>query len=107
MRTAIMSDLTINPTNTSSIANGPANQATPPQPGKTASGASSAPGAGSGDSVTLSPGAQVASTESGEHPVLSDSDAQSQAAKLRQQLSNASLSGTARQNQAIVALLRN
>jgi hypothetical protein len=57
------------------------------------------------DNVSLSLGAQtVAPTPPTQ--TLSDSAASAQSVTLRQQLGSAPLSGTARQNQAIVALLR-
>jgi hypothetical protein len=57
------------------------------------------------DTVSLSPAATSASTAAGGH-VLSEHEASQASVDLRQQLSAQSLSGTARQNQAILSLLR-
>jgi hypothetical protein len=99
-----MSDLTVKPQNTSNVgANGSTSSAAP-TPGSKPAPSTPATPSGVSDSVTLSLASQ--STPPEEKPTLSEDDAQSQAAKLRQQLSSLNLSGTARQNQAIVALLR-
>ena len=64
-----------------------------------------APSANPTDNISLSVNA-VATGATGATPPLSDSAATAQSVTLRQQLGNTPLSGTARQNQAIVALLR-
>ena len=57
------------------------------------------------DNISLSVNTLATGT-AGATPPLSDSAASAQSVTLRQQLGNTPLSGTARQNQAIVALLR-
>jgi hypothetical protein len=103
----MMSDLTINSTTASPIGagNSSATPATPPQANKPAPQASSTPSPSDlADSVSLSGVGQ--NSDASTKPPLSESDAQSQAMRLRQQLNGVNLSGTARQNQAIVSLLR-
>jgi hypothetical protein len=75
------------------------------KPGTSGAAATTPPPA---DSVNLSAGAQaaVSAGTTTSKPPLSASDANKQSVQLRQQLGSAPLSGTARQNQAILALLR-
>ncbi len=63
-------------------------------------------GKAQGDTVTLSPAATATPAGGGSGPGLTDQEADSTAASLRQQLGVQSLSVTARQNQAILSLLR-
>jgi hypothetical protein len=77
-----------------------------PSPATTTTDTAATP-AQTSDSVTLSAVAQtVASGPATAKQPLSESDAGKKSQQLRQQLGDAPLSGTARQNQAILALLR-
>ncbi len=100
-----MSNITITPNLGTTIgAAADANQN--PQPAKSQSTPQASPASVPTDAISLSLAAQVNSATTPASPTLSDSAASAQSYELRQQLSSAPLSGTARQNQAIVALLR-
>jgi hypothetical protein len=109
-RLAVMSNITISPAIGPAIGNLADSNANTPSP-KTPSSAqpisAPIPSANPADAISLSPGAQsVTVAASSSAQPLTDSAASAQSVSLRQQLGNTPLSGTARQNQAIVALLR-
>ena len=79
--------------------------ANPPPKPASASTPPPASSANPTDNISLSVNALATGTAD-TTPPLSDSAASAQSVTLRQQLGNTPLSGTARQNQAIVALLR-
>ncbi len=59
------------------------------------------------DTITLSSAAKtLAKTANSDGPIVTDADAVSAATALREQLRHADLSSAARQNQAVLALLR-
>jgi hypothetical protein len=104
-RTAAMSNITISSNLGSAIgAAADANQ-TPPPAKPQATPQADTPAVPT-DAISLSLAAQANGAASSSSQTLSDSAASAQSYELRQQLSTAPLSGTARQNQAIVALLR-
>jgi hypothetical protein len=84
-------------TNTTARANAQAN---------TASTADSSTPNASGDSINLSPAAQAATAGFSGATTLNDKDAVSTSVGLRQSIGASSLSVSAKQNQAILALLR-
>ncbi len=103
-----MSDISINPAQGQPIGTpaegGDGAQA---KPATTTPTPETAAAAATADSVIVSAVAQTVSTGNASgKSALSESDASAQSYHLRQQLSGAPLSGTARQNQAILALLR-
>ncbi len=100
-----MSNITITP-NLGTTIGAAADTSQNPQSTKTQSPAPTPPASSPTDNITLSLGAQANTAGTTASQTLSDSAASAQSYELRQQLSSAPLSGTARQNQAIVALLR-
>ncbi len=102
-----MSDLTLNsaqrqPTVTDTT-NTTARATTPPSSASTTD--TTTPNA-SGDSISLSPAAQVATAGFTGSSTLNDKDAVSTSVGLRQSIGASSLSVSAKQNQAILSLLR-
>ncbi len=101
-----MSDITLNsaqrqPTVTDTT-NTTARQATQTTSASTADGTTNAPS----DSINLSPAAQAATAGFSGGSTLNDKDAVNTSVGLRQSIGNASLSVSAKQNQAILSLLR-
>jgi len=102
-----MSNVTLNPIRQTDIGPDiPASQ-TNRSTSQQSSDGSAAPAAPQGDTVTISAAAKsvtanpVVSTQ-----LLNDSEATKTSVSLRQQLGSQNLSGTAKQNQAILSLLR-
>ncbi|HLZ67787.1 MAG TPA: hypothetical protein VKQ29_16290 [Aliidongia sp.] len=79
-----------------------ARAATQPNTASTADTASNA----AGDTINLSPAAQVGAAAYTASATLNDKDAVSTSVGLRQSIGGASLSVSAKQNQAILSLLR-
>ena len=100
-----MSNITITPNLGTTIGAG-ADVNQNPQPTKPQSTPQASPASVPTDAISLSLAAQANGVTSSTSQPLSDSAASAQSYQLRQQLSSAPLSGTARQTQAIVALLR-
>jgi hypothetical protein len=73
------------------------------QAGPTTATSSTAP---AGDTVTISASARAATPEPGAGAVLTEDEAQNTAVSLRQQIGLAGLSASARQNAAVLSLIR-
>ncbi|HEV2678461.1 MAG TPA: hypothetical protein VGV37_28300 [Aliidongia sp.] len=102
-----MSDINVNPAQrqatVTDTTNTTARAATQPNSASTTDApATNAPG----DSINLSPAAQVATAGFAGNTTLNDKDAVSTSVGLRQSIGASSLSVSAKQNQAILSLLR-
>lgn len=102
-----MSNLSLNPIRQTDIGSDiPASQ-TNRSPTQQSSDGNAAPAAPEGDTVTISAAAKtVTANPAVSTQILSDSEATKTSVSLRQQLGSQNLSGTAKQNQAILSLLR-